>query len=105
MNPSKVNRNNLTQLTDLPNIGKAIAADLVLLGITQPAQLSGMCPYDLYKRLCALTKSVHDPCLLDTFISITRFMNGEAPQPWWCYTAERKQRLLTQPLFPKGQTA
>lgn len=105
MNPSKVNRARLSQLTDLPNIGKAIAADLVLLGITQPAQLTGSCPYELYKRLCTLTHSIHDPCLLDTFISITRFMNGEAPQPWWSYTAERKLRLSTQPLFSKGQIA
>ncbi|MDK9709438.1 MAG: helix-hairpin-helix domain-containing protein [Desulforhopalus sp.] len=103
MNPAKVNRQHLAQLTDLPNIGKSIAADLELLGITQPAQLTGMCPYEMYQRLCQLTKTVHDPCLLDTFISITRFMNGEAPQPWWCYTSERKQRLLTQPISTKGQ--
>jgi hypothetical protein len=24
-------------------------------------------------------------------ISITRFMNGEPPRPWWIYTAERKR--------------
>lgn len=28
--------------------------------------------------------------LLDVYISITRFMDGEAPKPWWAYTAERK---------------
>jgi Pathogenicity locus len=30
--------------------------------------------------------------VLDVFISVTRFMGGEAPLPWWCFTAERKQR-------------
>jgi hypothetical protein len=28
--------------------------------------------------------------VLDVFLSITRFMAGDAPQPWWHYTAERK---------------
>jgi hypothetical protein len=35
----------------------------------------------------------HDPCVLDVFISVTRFMAGDAPQPWWAYTAQRKQLL------------
>ncbi|MBL4909382.1 MAG: hypothetical protein JKX78_05055 [Alteromonadaceae bacterium] len=38
MNPNKVTRENLRKLTDLPNIGKAGAQDLNLLGIQQPAQ-------------------------------------------------------------------
>ena len=36
MNPSKVVRVNIRKLTDLPNIGKAGAADLELLGIKKP---------------------------------------------------------------------
>ncbi|HPT57671.1 MAG TPA: helix-hairpin-helix domain-containing protein, partial [Casimicrobium sp.] len=31
---------------------------------------------------------------IDVFISVTRFMNGEAARPWWNYTAERKQKML-----------
>lgn len=92
MKPSKVVRERVTHLTDLPNIGPAMAADLVRLGITQPAQLVGMCPHELYERLCTVTNARHDPCVLDVFISVTRFMSGEAPLPWWCFTAERKQR-------------
>lgn len=91
MNPAKVVREKVTRLTDLPNIGKAGALDLNLLGITQPAQLAGMCPYEMYERLCQETQTRHDPCVLDVFISITRFMNGEPPQAWWRFTAERKQ--------------
>ncbi|WP_410211203.1 helix-hairpin-helix domain-containing protein [Aquirhabdus sp.] len=93
MHPSKVDRNLLTQLTDLPNIGKACAADLQLLGISKPQQLVGVDPYALYELLCLKTGVRHDPCMIDTFISITRFMNGEEAKPWWTYTAERKQSV------------
>jgi len=96
MHPNKVDRNHLNHLTDLPNIGKACAADLQLLGTTTPTQLIGVDPYQLFARLCELTSSQIDPCMLDTFISITRFMAGEDPQPWWAYTSERKQVLLDQ---------
>ena len=93
MNPNKVNRNRVNSLTDLPNIGKAFAEDFILLGIHNPRQLIGLCPYEMYEKLCEVTKSRHDPCVLDTFISVTRFMNGEEPRPWWAYTAERKQAI------------
>ena len=93
MNPSKVIREQVLRLTDLPNIGKAGEADLLLLGIAQPEQLIGMCPYQMYERLCAQTNTEHDPCVIDVFISITRFMGGEEPKPWWEFTAERKQRI------------
>ena len=93
MNPSKVDRNRVKVLTDLPNIGKASAADLRCLGISQPAQLIGLSPYAMFDQLCKTTGMRHDPCVLDVFISITRFMHGEAPRPWWAYTAERKQTL------------
>ena len=93
MNPDKVDRNRLNKLTDLPNIGKACAADLELLGIDKPEQLIGKDPYQLFDLLCTKTGLKIDPCMLDTFISITRFMDGEAPQPWWAYTEERKKHL------------
>lgn len=95
MNPQKVNRNNLKKLTDLPNIGKASAADLELLGIYSPEDLISTDPVELYKRLCHITQQRHDPCVLDVFISITRFMQGEAPQSWWAYTEERKKLMLS----------
>lgn len=91
MHPSKVDRNRLIELTDLPNIGKACAADLRLLGINEPKQLIGKDPYKLFEDLCERTGVRIDPCMLDTLISITRFMNGEAPQHWWHYTSERKR--------------
>lgn len=92
MNPSKVDRANLRRLTDLPNVGKASAEDLRLLGILTPADLVGRDPYEMYETLCERTGLRHDPCVMDLFLSVTRFMAGEAPKPWWEYTEERKAR-------------
>jgi hypothetical protein len=90
MHPSKVNRTHLSKLTDLPNIGPAGAKDLLLLGVQTPEQLIGMSPLQMYQDLCLLTGQRHDPCVLDVFISVVRFMQGETAQAWWCYTEERK---------------
>lgn len=91
MNPSKVDRNHLTCLTDLPNVGPAMAADLELLGITEPRQVAGCDPYVMYDDLCRRTGVRLDPCVIDLFISITRFMDGGEPRPWWDFTGERKR--------------
>jgi hypothetical protein len=93
MNPSKVVRAKVKQLTDLPNIGAASAADLRLIGIHEPAQLVGMSPFDMYEELCTKTGTRHDPCVIDVFMSATRFMEGDDPRPWWEYTEMRKQML------------
>ncbi|MFZ6861325.1 helix-hairpin-helix domain-containing protein [Undibacterium sp. Ji67W] len=93
MHPDKVDRQRLKKLTDLPNIGKASAGDLHLLGIDTPVQLVGRCPYELFDSLCRLTGQQHDPCVIDVFMSVTRFMEGEPARVWWAYTEERKQTL------------
>jgi len=92
MNPAKVERDRVHQLMDLPNIGPAMARDLKFIGINAPAQLVGNDPLKLYQGLCRKRGARQDPCVLDVFISITRFMNGDEPRPWWAYTAERKRR-------------
>ncbi|WP_245664243.1 helix-hairpin-helix domain-containing protein [Candidatus Propionivibrio aalborgensis] len=97
MNPHSVDRAKLEHLTDLPNVGKSIAADLRLLYIHNPEQLEGRCPYAMYEQLCQTTESRHDPCIIDVFISITRFMNGDTPRSWWEYTAERKKEYALGP--------
>lgn len=93
MNPAKVIRERVKTLTDLPNIGRAMAEDLQLLGIQNPEQLKGRDPYALYQELCIATGQRQDPCVLDTFISITRFMDGDEARPWWAYTAGRKAAM------------
>ena len=93
MHPSKANRDRLHTLTDLPNVGAATAADLRLLGIETPNQLLGKSAYAMHADLCALTGIRHDPCVIDVFLSITRYMAGDDARPWWAYTAERKQMI------------
>ncbi len=80
-------------LEDLPNVGGAIAADLRAVGIRQPSQLKRKDPYALYDRLNCVTGLRHDPCVLDTFIAVVRYVEGGPPQPWWAFTAERKRTL------------
>ena len=86
-------RESLKQLVDIPNIGKAIAKNLVLLGIERPVDLIGRDPYRLYEELCRVTQKKHDPCVLDVFISAVRYMEGGPPKKWWEFTEERKRRF------------
>ena len=80
------------RLEQLPNIGPSIAADLRLIGIAHPQALAMADALQLYRALEQATGKRQDPCVLDTFIAACDFMRGGAAQPWWAYTAERKQR-------------
>lgn len=86
----------VARLEEIPNVGTAVAADLRKLGITQPDDLIGRDPYSLYDDLCRISGQRHDPCLLDTFIAVVRFMEGGPKKPWWKYTAERKRELVAR---------
>ena len=81
------------RLEQLPNIGPSIAADLRLIGIQQPAQLAEADAFALYQALQRATGKRQDPCVLDTFMAACAFMRGGPAQPWWAFTAERKQRF------------
>jgi len=96
MNPAKTNRAKTVVLTDLPNIGPAIANDLRHIGIEQPTDLKGKDPIALYDLLNEKTGERHDPCVLDVFMSAIDFMNGKKAKPWWNYTAQRKAILAKQ---------
>lgn len=73
-----------------------MAKDLQLLGISQPNQLKGKSAYRMYQELCDITGSKHDLCVLDVFLSITDFIDGNPARDWWCDTAERKQHLESE---------
>jgi len=87
------NRQTVTELTDLPNIGKAIAGDLRTIGITHPQDLIGKNAYDLHSELKRVTGEQHDPCVIDVFLAVIDFMEGGDPVSWWRFTAERKKYL------------
>jgi Pathogenicity locus len=88
----KPDRAGVVTLEDLPNVGTAIAGDLRAIGIRKPAQLKGRDPYALYASLNRVTGMRHDPCVLDTFIAVVRYVDGGPAKPWWAFTAERKRR-------------
>lgn len=92
----ELERDQISKLIQLPNVGKACVADFQLLDITHPQQLIGCNPYRMYEDLCRITAVRHDPCVIDVFISAVRYMEGGPALPWWNYTAERKAYLFTQ---------
>lgn len=81
------------KLEDIPNIGKAVAEDLRILGINRPSELKGKDGLKLYLRLNKITGVRHDPCMCDTFMAAVDFMNGGKTKPWWEFTALRKKLL------------
>jgi hypothetical protein len=81
----------MSELLKLANIGPAMVRDLARLGITEPAQLAGRDPVELYERLCVTDGRRHDPCVLDTFMSAVDQADGAPARPWWTYTPERKR--------------
>ncbi|MFZ2293747.1 MAG: helix-hairpin-helix domain-containing protein [Polaromonas sp.] len=91
-----LNANAARVLTDIPNIGVSIAADLESVGIQTPADVKRMDALATYEALRGLMGKRHDPCVLDTFMAAKKFMNGGPRQPWWDFTAVRKAMLEKQ---------
>jgi len=87
-------RESVSRLEDLPNIGKATACDLRMIGIDHPKALIGNDPLEMYERLCTISGKRHDPCVIDVFMSIVDFMDGGEPLPWWAFTEVRKTRQI-----------
>ena len=83
------------KLTDIPNIGVSLAADLRSIGICTPQDVRRMDPFAAYESLRTPMGQRHDPCVLDVFMAAHKFMNGGPRQPWWDFTAERKALLAS----------
>ncbi len=79
-------------LQALPNVGPAVAADLVRLGVSSAADLAAREPDELYASLCALDGRRHDPCMWDTLAAVVAHARGEPARPWWHFTPLRKAR-------------
>jgi len=80
------------RLRAIPNVGPAIASDLIKLGITRLEDVAGRDPDEMYGALCALDEVRHDPCMRDVFAAVAAYANGEAARPWWAFTPARKAR-------------
>ena len=75
------------------NVGKATYQDLMLLEINSIAELANADADELYARIQTLTGKKHDPCVWDVFAAIIHEARTGIKQPWWQWTAIRKQRL------------
>lgn len=82
----------LRVLQTIPNVGPAIAGDLVRLGITDVRQVGERDAGEMYETLCALDGVRHDPCVLDVFSAAVAYARGEPARPWWEFSRERKAR-------------
>ena len=63
-----------SNLTEIPNIGPAIARKLERLDVAALDDLRGRDPHELFERLCALDGRRHDPCLLPRFVPMGEAM-------------------------------
>lgn len=90
-----MNRTNVKNLKEIPNVGPATIKYLNIIGINTPFELLGQNPYSMFQELCSVTGKQFDPCLADVFISSVRYMEGEPAKSWWEYTEERKKNLGT----------
>jgi len=88
-----MSRIDVKDLQDIPNVGKATEKSFNILGINEPIQLVGRDPYKMYIDFCDITQKKHDPCVIDVFISVVRYMEGGPPKKWWEFTEERKNKL------------
>jgi hypothetical protein len=81
-------------LADLVSIGPAMLRDFELLKIRSVAQLAEQDPQRLYDRLCRLTGTRQDPCVLDVFqCAVAQARDPRLPAAkcrWWYWSRVRK---------------
>ena len=80
----------------MANVGPATLGDLKLLGIQRVAQLAKLQPSDAFvlcRKLGRLTGGLHDPCVIDVFMSVISQAHGNTPCPWWHFTKQRKAMM------------
>jgi hypothetical protein len=85
------NAKEVKKLQDIPNVGPAMVRDFIQLGIKDPKDLKTKDAFKLYKKMCQISGTRQDPCVLDTYIAVIDFMNGAPARPWFYYTKSRKK--------------
>ena len=71
----------------IPGIGPAMAGDLRRLGYRTPADLRTADPQRMYDRLCRITRTRQDPCVLYVFRCAVYYASRSRHRPellmWW----------------------
>jgi hypothetical protein len=87
------------RLRDLAGVGRSIEADFRRLGIRSVPELATSDGDELYRRLCDITGTRQDPCVLDTFrCAVAQARDPRLPleqRNWWWWSRQRKQGRLT----------
>jgi DNA transformation protein len=86
----------LTKLTDLPNIGIAIAADLEKIGIGSPDDFNGRDMLTIFNDLKLVMDRRHDPCVYYTLLAVKHFMETGVSKPWWHFTLQGEGDLAVK---------
>jgi hypothetical protein len=77
----------MTDLTNIPGVGRSIAQDLRDLGFQQVEDLKGKDPEELYERLCLQRGQHIDRCVLYVFRCAVYYATEEEHDPdllkWW----------------------
>jgi DNA transformation protein len=73
--------------------GKAIAGDLLALGINSADDFKGNDVLKIFNDLKAVMRHRHDPCVYYTLLSVKHFINSGESLPWWKFAAEGKADL------------
>ena len=86
------------KLRDLAGIGPSVEKDLQALGIQSVEQLAEADGRVLYDRLCELTETRQDPCVLDVFrCGVAQARNphlSPEQRQWWWWSRQRKAGTL-----------
>ncbi|MBI3209450.1 MAG: mitomycin resistance protein [Candidatus Solibacter usitatus] len=84
----------MRQLKDLAGIGPRMLEDFQLLEVQSVTQLAKENPLRLYQKLCLMTGTRQDPCVLDVFTcAVAQAKNPKLPaeqRNWWYWSRKRK---------------
>lgn len=82
----------MSELRNIPNVGKRTEQDLLAMGYTTIASLKGKSAQELYDEECALRGTLLDRCQLYLYRAVEYFVNTPDPDPaklrWWYWKDE-----------------
>jgi hypothetical protein len=82
-----VSKDSIKDLMTIPGVGKSIANDLLLLGYSRVTDLINQDPQIMYDKMCEITHSHQDRCLLYVFRCAVYFASNTYYDPellkWW----------------------
>ena len=81
------------KLTDLPNIGSAIASDLMQIGINSSNDFASRSAMSIFEELRLVMGKRHDPCVYYTLLSVEHFLESGESLPWWKFTDQGRKDL------------